>query len=638
MNAILSRIAEGRYATGLEVFRSLADPTPEDERLAGVCLFNLHELQQAQDLLLQARANGCEAAGIDLASVYRHMGLVDLSREALDQVDPARLTDFDRVLALRERGAQHFTAGDVLAASEVLERAWALVHVAASGWILRPAVGHALGLAYADRGLDRLAADHFTEALRTANPARAVQLHAARALCLTYLGDLDQAARDLDAASEGRDLAPLVTPYVAYVAAVAAVARGRLDAADAGFGEAAAVARAAHEPETEAYAELGRCAIATAAGQTERAGGFLERARRLSINDKARALVAMRAGARAVRARQPAAFSLLEQAQAEFGRLGLLRETAWTHLHIAAAHLAFDAPDAAMAALARATDVRHALGGGASLVIELRMLPQLDPWLAGLGDDAYATVLRDDLRRVADVAPAGLELVTLGAHELHLDGRRIRLDLRRSVEVLAYLMDNPGVPLERVLLDLFPERDSAHGRSYFHQVRYELARAVPGLKVPFDAARRSYHVRAEGLSLTSDVERLRQAVARGGETGLMAALGLHRGPFLPSADSEWAVATREDVAWSLMRLGLSVLRDRHLRGDHDGCQQLAERLLEVDPLHVSLMEFLVASVRAIEGDVAAQGMAERLMRRFERDIGTRPAGWESPRADDGLAN
>ena len=628
MNAILSRIAEGRYATGLAEFRALPNPTAEDERLAGVCLFNLHELQQAQDLLLRARANGCEAAGIDLASVYRHMGLVDLSHEALDQVDTSRLSDFDRVLALRERGAQHFTAGEVVAACEVLERAWALVHEASTGWMLRPSVGHALGLAYADRGLDRLAADHFTEALRTANPARAVQLHAARALCLTHLGDLDHAASDLAVASEGRELAPLVAPYVAYVTAVVAVARGHLDVADAAFGEAAAVARATHEPETEAYAELGRCAIATAAGQTERAGGFLERARRLAINDKARALVSMRAGARAARTRQAAAFRLLEEAQAEFDRLGLLRETAWTYLHLAAAHLAFDAPDAAMAALGRATDVRHALGGSASLVTELRVLPELEPWLAGQGDDAYATVLRQDLRRVADRTQTTLELVTLGAQELHLDGSRVRVDLRRSVEVLAYLIDNPGAPLEKVLLDLFPERDSAHGRNYFHQVRYELARAVPGLKVPFDAARRNYRVHVEGLHLVSDVVRLRRAVARGGEAGLMEALGLHRGPFLPSTDSEWAVAVREDVAWELMRLGLSVLRERHRRGDHAGCQQLAERLLEVDPLHVSLMEFLVASVRAIEGDAAARGMAERLMRRFERDIGTRPAGWE----------
>ncbi len=633
MNAILSRIAEGRYAAGIDEFRALPRPTAEDERLAGVCLFNLHQLQRAQDLLLQARANGCEAAGIDLATVYRHMGLIDLSREALEAVDTAQLSAFDRVLALRERGAQHFTAGDVLAASEVLERAWALVHVAPAGWVLRPAVGHALGLAYADRGLDRLASDHLTEALRTANPARAVQLHAARAMCATYLGDLDQAARDLSAAVEGRDLAPVVAPYVAYVTAVLAVARGQLDVADAAYAEAASIARTAHEPETEAYAELGRCAIATALGQLERSGGSLARASRLAINEKARALVTMREGARAARARQASAFALLEEAQGVFGRLGLLRETAWTHLHLAAAHLAFDAPDAAMAALTRATDLRHALGGGAPLVIEMRMLPELAPWLAGLSDDAYAAVLRHDLRRIAEVAPPTLELVTLGAHELQLEGRRVRLDLRRSVEVLAYLIDNADAPLEKVLLDLFPDRDAAHGRSYFHQVRYELARAVPGLTVPFDAPGRSYRVRADDLRLTSDSGRLRRAVARGGETGLREALGLHRGPFLPNADSEWAIEAREDLSWSVMRLGLSVLRERHLAGDHDGCLQLAERLLEVDPLHVSLMEFLVASVRALEGDAAAHGMAERLMRRFERDIGSRPEGWEQARVD-----
>lgn len=157
MNPILSRIVEGRYLDGLAAYEALPEASPEDDRLAGVCLFNLDDFQRAKNVLLIARARGCEAAGIELATVYRHLGLVDLSHDALAGVDLDRLSTFDRVLALREWGAQFYTSGNVIGATDVLERAWALAHGAPLGSIVLPAIGHALGVAYADRGLDRRA-------------------------------------------------------------------------------------------------------------------------------------------------------------------------------------------------------------------------------------------------------------------------------------------------------------------------------------------------------------------------------------------------------------------------------------------------------------------------------------------------
>ncbi|TVR93806.1 MAG: hypothetical protein EA416_04485 [Trueperaceae bacterium] len=624
MHPILARIAAGAYAEGLTTFTALQTSTPEDERWAGVCLFNLQALHQARDMFLRARAAGCEAAGIELATAYRQLGLMDLARSALTAVDAERLSTFDRALALREWGAQRYTAGDVTGASEVLERAWAIAHEASLGWIILPAIGHALGVAYTDRGFDRQAVDYLTQALAMANPARTVQLLATRSLCRTYLGELTEAERDLDEAGANQDLVPLVGPYLAYVAGVVQLMRGRLGAAEARFDAAATSARTAREPETEAYAELGRCAIATAHGRLDEARAFLARARHLAGNERLQALTLLRECAILTRQGRATSVKAGEAAAAAFERIGLLREQGWCRLHVAAAHLGAGRDRAAMRALSEAAGVRHALGGGAWLVRELRLVPAVASLLARLDEDEYPRVLYRDLRRVSDAEPVPLELRTLGSAELRLDGRRVRLDLRRSLEVLAYLITNPDTTLDQLLLDLFPDSDAPRARSYLHQVRYELARAVPGLSIPFRQHERTYRVRSEGLDLDADVSRLWRAVTAGGESGLAEALRLYRGPFLPDADSEWASHVREEVVWSLRRLGVAVIQELRARGDHRRRLELADELVEVDPLDETLNEQLVRATRAVAGEATARTVAERLSRRFERELGEVP--------------
>lgn len=628
MNPILARIAAGAYAEGLSVFDTLQVSAPEDERWAGVCLFNRQALHPAKDMLLRARAGGCEAAGIELATVYRQLGLTDLARSALTAVDVAELSAFDRALALREWGVQRYTDGDVRGASEMLERAWALAHEAHLGWIILPAIGHGLGIAYADRGFDQQAVEYLTHALTKANPARTVQLLATRSLCRTYLGELDAADRDVDEATAHQDRVPLVGPYLAYVAGKVRLVRGRLDDAEMRFEAAAAAARAAQEPETEAYAELARCALATADDRLDAARGSLARARHLASNEKLHSLTLLRACAILTRQGHASAVETGEAAAHAFERLGLLREQGWSQLHVAAAHLRAGHDRASMRALSAAAGLRQALGGGAWMVPELRVLPEVAALLGRLREESYARVLHRDLRSISDAEPVHVELRTLGAGELRADGRRIRLDLRRTVEVLAYLLANPETTLDQVLLDLFPDGAAPRARSYFHQVRYELARAVPGLSVPFRPHERTYWVRSEGLDLDADVDRLHQAIADGGERGLEEALRLYRGPFLPDADGEWARSVREELTWAVRRLGVAVIEQLQAQADHQRCLALAERLVAIDPFDETLNEQLVEANRAVGGAKVARSVAERLSRRFERELGLVPPSLE----------
>jgi two-component SAPR family response regulator len=192
------------------------------------------------------------------------------------------------------------------------------------------------------------------------------------------------------------------------------------------------------------------------------------------------------------------------------------------------------------------------------------------------------------------------------------------------VEVLTYLLDHPDVHLEQVLLDLFGESSARQGRNYFHQVRYELARKVPGLSVPFDAVRKTYRVYLDGVDVDSDFDTVRRALVTGGEQGLEQALRLFAGPLLPHAESEWAIAEREDLSAALVRLGVTVLEGWSASGRYHESRDLAERLLTVDPWNELVTEYVVRATRAAEGEVAAVFMADRYTRRFERELGLVP--------------
>lgn len=624
MNAILESVLAGDYAIAWERYVALPAPGPDDDRFGGVCLYNLQRLQPAKDLLLRARARGCAAAGIELATVLRQLGHLELSREALALASDAALDPFDGALALRERGAQLYTDGALAAASDALERAWAVSFDAAGGPALRPGIGQALGLVYAERGLDRRAAGYFEAALASANPARAVYLRTGRALSLLYLGDDAGAGADLAAAEAGLEHVPVAAPYLRWVQGAVHRALGRLEPAEARLREATAGAREAQEPETECYAELELCALATTADRGGRARAHLARARNLAANDKMRALVALREGALAAREGRDEAVPLLLRSAAQFAGWGLAREEGWSWLHLAEAYLRTDRHGEAHEALARASASRHATGEPAPLRPELRSTPRVVERLATALDGSSAPIALAELGRGRADVPLRLELRTLGRAELLVDGVETRLELRRSVEVLAYLLGTPAVPLSRVLVDLFPDTRPARARNYFHQVRYALARAVPGLSVPYDPASRTYRVRCDGVALRSDAQDLRDALRQGGEKGLTEALALYRGPFLPGADSEWARAEREELSWTIVQLGLEVVGASTAGGLIPMSLRLTGRLLEIEPYDEALNEALVDAVRRLEGERAARRVVSHLARRFERELGMLP--------------
>ena len=620
VNGILAAFLAGEYADGLALYRQLATPSGADHRWAGACALHLGEALLARPLFLRARAAGYAGADVGLASAHRVTSEVELARSALDRIHaPETLPATERALYWREVGMLHTWNGQLVDATAALEDAWACTFESGTE-ALTGLVGQALAFVYGQRGLDAHAEPLLDAALEHENPARRPYVLSARALRRLYLGRFDEARADLEAARAAQASVPAIQPLLAYNTGLLEWALGQLEAADEQFGAACTLARMAGDREMEGYASLGRAQVAAALGNETGARAALARVGMLAVTPHLENLLAFRKVTLEGSGNETT-LNELRSAAIAFQATHRLREAALVELHIAEVHLVASCIDEAEAALTRATDLRHALLSGAALVPELRQLPAVRRHLSQLTDGHYAKVLHtDSLARGA--VPMDVQLLTLGDARLLVDGRVASFDYTRALELLTYLLRRPGRSAEQIITDLFDD-DPKLARNYFHQVRYALMRVVPGLKIPA-SPKRTYTVSWAGPHFTWDVQMCEEALALHSEAGLMRALDLYGGAFLPAADGEWARGEREDMAWRMLKVGLELLESWYDDRQYDRCVTLAGRLLEVDPFDEAISAYLVRAVRQLGGDGSARRTVARLARRFEVELGEVP--------------
>ncbi|MBB5235887.1 DNA-binding SARP family transcriptional activator [Deinococcus budaensis] len=625
---VLACLAAGDFEQGLRRHAALAHPTPTDDLWAGQCLVLLQRRLEGLTLLLRARARGEEDAGALAAVAYRFGGEVERAAELLAGLHPARLSAFGRAVADRELGLGRLHAGRPREALGPLRRAWETAVTDAVAGRFLGSFSAALGLALAELGQDAAAAEHVGQALAAASPPQRAALLWVRMLSAVQSGQFAQAQRDLD------DLAALpatpdAAPLLHYGRGVLAHTRGLGSEAAEHYCASAAAAREAGQPETEFYARLRLSALATARGDLGAARQQLARAGALASGERMAASLALRRGAWQVRGHDPQARATLERARRGFETLQLERELGLTHLQLAEAAVRGGDPDAAGAHLARAADLRHALGSGTVLAAELRELPAAYGYLRGAGHPSaspYLGVLWSDVQALEVHLPAELTLSTLGRAGLTLEGQRVRLNvgLPRTALLLAFLLDHGEASLETLQTQVFGDHAPRQARDYLHVARNALGKRLPQLQVPFDRARRVYSLRPCGVRLCWDVQELRQALGLGGETGLRRALGLYAGPFLPESESSWAAQLREELEWSLLRSGLETLETLRGRGEYAACVGLAQRLLEIQPLDVGISTLLVQVFHALRGHAAARQELARVSQVFQRELGEVP--------------
>ena len=625
--AFVEHVIAGEYHQVLAAYQSEANLSPEDHRWLGWCQLLQNQPLEAAESLMRARARGCAAASIELASLHRHLGQYDLARQAIEDFDTSAADHFDRALAERERGALEYTLGHLDAAIKAFETA--LQHAARDELAARfePAIHFVLAIALADKGQSERALKHLDNAMASSHGDKHLRQLAARAECLIALGRLSDAQRDIQEAEALAKTQPLSVPVLHYVRGVLERAAGRADEAAAHLQESARQAQAASALETELYARAELGAVHTQQKQFTEARAQLARARSISNCDKTDAIVAWRTGSLKAQKREADAIGTLERALAQFERLRLERESGWVRLHLAEAHaLAGNTQDAEVY-LNAATDSRHALGAGSGLFIELRSLPKVLEMLHGLPATAYAHILLHDLQHARGNVPVTVELDCMGGAKLLADRKKIKLNagLPVTVELLAFLLLHPGSTLERILGEVaFPDAAPERAKSYFHLVRNEIKNALPGCSIPYDNDNRTYTVDFGGVNATVDFLEIKKALATPSETGLLRALTLYKGAFLPYSESDWVQQEREQIEWALVNTALRVLETLYAAGSFERCVGLAERVLELTPTDIAMGICLVRAVRAAHGVLAGREAFERMQQRFIGELGEVP--------------
>jgi tetratricopeptide (TPR) repeat protein len=625
----------GEYASGLKTYESITDSAPENDRVAGWCLLMLQKFSEAHELLLRSRGRGCNQAVIELAIYHRILGELDAAQTILLEFKSEDADVFDQALAARELGTILYTRGELAQSVQAYENASRLSASTPFGHLITPGIHFNLGRALADQGHSKRALEAFTISLTNTNDAKRVLKLGARAECLIHLGRLKDAGRDLCEAETLLHLLPMAKPVMRYVRGLHARACGNHEFALEVFLQAIALAREVDEVETELYAHMEAAAILTHLEQFNQARTHLARGRAIATISKTEALVNWRAGSSLARQEKSGGIALLEQALQTFERLKLERECGWLRLHLAEAHARFGQVGGQVyeieTYLNAATDTRYALGDGSGLYIELRSLPKALEVLYALPENAYAHVLLEDLRNARGRVPVNLEIRTLGGAGLQADREKVRLNagMQVTIEVLAYLLLHPDRTLEQMLGNVsFPDASPERSKSYFHLVRSEIKSALPGVSIPYNNASRTYSLEFGGMTANIDFLELERAVKSGNETGLVRALELYAGPFLPYSDSEWVLVQRERLEWSIINTALRVLETLTAAGNFARCAEIAERVLEIAPTDIALSLCLLRATRAAQGDLAGHQMLERIQHRFMAELGEVPPAFE----------
>lgn len=425
-NDILEFALNGEFEHGWREYAKLGQPSPVDDRWGAACLMFLGKLQAAERLLTQAVNRGYIAARIELAGIRRLMGQASLGRELLESLEGARheprapdalpdgwgaaslgpldcLDRFDEALLQREWGIAQHNAGDLRAACLTFERAWAVAQKTRQGRAVASSIDQLWAEAFLTLGRLCEADEHLVRACASASQPRHAILMAVRARLDLMRGDLSAAESHARSALRLARAYSLPSPEASLVLVCVHAARGSLALAArdiAGVIDAAAASGAA---DLELKARL---LAATVEAQRENFGlanAHLVGCERLERSPWDEGLVALRRGAMLVRRDDVLALDDLNAALSVFTRLNLPRESGWTRLHLAEAHLTASDAAAAKVELEAALACRQAMGDGMPLMHELALLPRAQAALSGpLAEDwrSYAGRVACARRRV----------------------------------------------------------------------------------------------------------------------------------------------------------------------------------------------------------------------------------------------
>lgn len=618
-------VIRGCYAEAFEQFTLTNAPSAELKRWAGVALLNLGKVMEARTLLLSARGQQCHEAGIELATAFRLLGYPDRAQKCLDELPDLSQQPFDRALALRERGAVEFAFGQMPQAYAVLEEAWEAACESSEEQALLPGIALSLGYVCLSLCAEKRSLYFLDFALPLAHAHKRRDLLMIRGACEMYQGQLNVAERTLKLASEvGRECGGQVATLV-YFRALCHRYQGQATDALELFVQCAELSRENDESNTECLAELGAMAVCVDLRDLTQANLHLARAEAISGSRKVQGMICLRRAQLLMKSDPGAALEHIIMATEAFSALKLHRELAWAYLYLTEIYLQCSEFAAANEAFTQALLVRAALANAKAVALELRSLPRVTHFIQ---QHQGHSALWLDWQGLDGASGLELQVTTLGQPLLQIDQRTLRpnASLLKTIELLCYFERNGEATLHKTLAEIFADKPERTARMHFHLMRKELSRLVPGVAIEFQKTSRVYRLCTEGIHLRLDINELLQNLHAGGVEGLKQALACYRGPFLKDSESEWVIEERSKVEWLIIKVGLESLEDYFNQGEDRLCLNLAQQLLEVEPLNEGIHELLIRSTGRLRGAVAARHILQQSQKQFLEEVGEVPPG------------
>lgn len=613
-------VLAGKYEDALAIFSGLTNPSAQEYRYAAVSFLNLGNLVRARHAALVAVAEGLTAAAIELAVCCRMENDFQGAVAQLAKLDVSQLSAIDAALHLREQAILEEEIGSLSKAALLLDEAWS--HAVAAPEQVQASVALSIGLIAEHLGNDVKANAYFEFAEQNSADGKQVFINLARAMSYTYLGQFDLAWTHLSKANNAVESAEHIKALFHYRKAIWYRAQGQYDDAKGHFLKAIGFARKFQRPGLECLACLGIVALATHTGNPTEEKLYLNRARALAHHQGTMSAYELRLGAALAQAGDLDALNHLASCLKHFEHRGCKRENIWALLHIAEAHLVNNNANLAESILNLAADLHTESGRQHYLSIEINSLSHVKQFLENFDESHYLKsliVFQDNL-----IHKPVIEVRTLGVSSIYVEGHRIRLQMRKTIELLVYLKKRGSASLSDIQLDLFPEIEPNRSKNYIHQMRNELKRLVPGLTVPYCRNTQTYSLLCNGWAVTIDVEEL-EAVLHSASGDAMLSLNVQPHEFLAESDNRWVEDERNKMARWITRVGLETMDGWWIAGEFDKCIQLAERLLEIEPYDEGLHDFLIRATEQLHGLRAARAVGQTSRVKFLNEVGQVPS-------------
>jgi tetratricopeptide (TPR) repeat protein len=625
----IQRLAQsGYYKEGWEYYQQFPMPSALDDRWAAVCVWNLGRLEDARTLFTRAKRRGETGALIGLASISRLLGSLEDAETYLESAFDTTLRDDDLVRALRERADIYANRYQLKDAIKAYSEARLEAELCEEAKTLIPMIDQSLGYAYHLTGNDRKAKEVLDRALLSTNPTLRSYVNITRKFVCIFSGDF----ANVESVIIQQELQNIDNYYLysihLYSNGIYKIIQNDLQAALNYFHQAIQITEKHNFTEYDHLSKLGICKVFIAKGQLDEARATLKRSENVTANDNCVVAQNLTAGVLWTNLGQlQKAHECLTNAQEYYQTHEMARELAWTHLHFAVWHLKNNDAQAASISLEHVSDIANALGGNAFLMLELRLISDIQA-LADIatpyGLNALKPVLEsnfaaEEVKLPLEHRPVVTEyrIRAFGQPMLLANGKPVHLSsTAKTLELLSYLMLHPMSTLEKILTDVFEESEPKAARNNFHQIKHQLPLSANGLEITYDRVTRTYSLEPGAAGLAWDYSEIMRYLSVPVDNDLNLALDLYAGAFLRHSSAEWVEEVRSNVEWLMVRTGLKVVQDLFERGDFDACRKMTERLRKVEPLDLGLNELLVRATTELEGALAGRRTVAEVERTF----------------------